>query len=156
MVGIRGKKMNFCTLKFLIEEIYSLRFIKDTFNLKNQLNRKIEIAIKDSFPLFVLNFILNKYNKKSLTDRHGLDLLITVDYYRYYSKDVEIFAKFLDETYDTDDLIFFLFVRSCIEKEMKINFLQKAKEELNSHYNEENSADNDISLTNKICIKSIV
>ena len=110
--------------------------------------------MKDPFPIFVLDFLFNKYNKKSIIDRHALDLLISVDYYRNYNKDVSIFAKFLDETYDLDDLIFFLFVRSCIEKEMKIMFIEKVKEDIKLKFNENKYEENEIYLNNKICLKS--
>ena len=39
LLGIRGKKLNFYNLKHFIEEIYSIRFIKDTNSLKSQLSR---------------------------------------------------------------------------------------------------------------------
>lgn len=138
----------------MIEEIYAIRFMRDTSTLKNQLNRYKEIDMKDPFPKFVLDFLFNKYNKKSIIDRNALDLLISVDYYRNYNKDVAIFAKFLDETYDLDDLIFFLFVRSCIEKEMKILFIEKAKEDIKLQFNENKFDENEIFLNNKVCLKS--
>jgi len=154
LVGIRGKKLNLFNLKYIIEEIYTVRFVRDTSTLKNQLDKYKEIDMKDPFPIFVLDFLYNKYNKKSIIDRHALDLLISVDYFRNYNKDVSIFANFLDETYDLDDLIFFLFVRSCIEKEMKIMFIEKAKEDIKLQFNENKYDENEIFLSNKVCLKS--
>lgn len=137
-----------------MEEIYTIRFMRDTSALKNQLNKQKDIDMKDPFPLFVLDYLFNKYNKKSIIDRHGLDLLISLDYYRNYYIDVDIFAKFLDETYDLDDLIFFLFVRSSIEKEMKIMFIEKAKEDVKLQFNENKYDENEIYLNKKLCLKS--
>ena len=112
--------------------------------------------MKDPFPIFVLDFFINKYVKKSIIDRHSLDLLISIDYFKDLSIDVEIFSKFLDETYDTDDLILFLFVRSCIEKEIKIMFIEKARDQIKIPHSEEREEhDGDIYLNDKVCLKSI-
>jgi len=71
MHGVRGKKINFYILKNIIEEIYTVRYIKDTSNLKNQMkNKKSEKEIeKDSFPIFVVDFLINKFGKKNLADQ---------------------------------------------------------------------------------------
>lgn len=155
LIGIRGKKLNILNLKYFIEEIYTIRFMRDTSFFKNTLNKYKEIDMNDPFPLFVLDFLVTKYNKKSIIDRHCLDLLISVDYFRQFDKNISIFSKFLDETYDLDDLIFFLFVRSCIEKEMNIMFLEKAKEVMKTQFNENKFEENDLYLNFKICSKSI-
>jgi len=71
MHGVRGKKINFYNLKNIIEEIYTVRYIKDTSNLKNQMkNKKSDKEIeKDSFPIFVVDFLINKFGKKNLADQ---------------------------------------------------------------------------------------
>ena len=61
--------INQFNLKYIIEEIYSIRFIKDTSNLRNQLvkQRKSEnneeVDNKDPFPIFCVEFLINKYVK---------------------------------------------------------------------------------------------
>ena len=55
-----------------------------------------------------------------MVDQHSLDLLLSVDFYMKTDEEVATFAKFLNEEYEPDDLEFFLYVRSCIEKEMKV------------------------------------
>jgi hypothetical protein len=157
LVGVRGKKLNLYQLKYNIEEIYSIRFIKDTSSLRNQLSKTSsqDIDVKDPFPQFVVEFLSNKFVKKPVIDQHALDLLLSVDHYKTLSKEIEIFSKFLNQEYDTDDLIFFLFVRSCIEKEMKIMFIEKAREEIKIQYQEDKDAiDTDLYLNIKICLKS--
>lgn len=155
LLGIRGKKLNFFNLKYFIEEIYSIRFIKDTNSLKSQLSRKKEINMNHSFPIFVLDFLFKKYVKKSIVDRHCLDLLLSVYHYKDSIKEVEIFSNFLNENYDTDDLIFFLFVRSCIEREMNILFIEKARDDIKMQFNEEKEEDeNEIYLNKKVCMNS--
>jgi hypothetical protein len=161
MLGVRGKKLNLYNLKYMIEEIYSIRFIKDTSNLRNQLVKQRrsenneEVDNKDPFPIFCVEFLINKYVKKNLVDQHALDMLISVEFYKSKFKEIEIFNKFLNEEYDADDLIFFLFVRSCIEKEMKIMFIEKAREEIKVQYNENrDDIDTEVYLNVKNCLKS--
>jgi len=144
----------------MIEEIYSIRFIKDTSNLRNQLvkqkksDNNEEVDSKDPFPIFCVEFLINKYVKKNLVDQHALDILNSVEYYKTKFKEIEIFNKFLNEEYDPDDLIFFLFVRSCIEKEMKIMFIEKAREEIKVQYNENrDDIDTEVYLNVKNCLK---
>jgi len=153
---VRGKKINLAHLKYVIEEIYSIRFIKDTSSLKSQLNKNADIDACDPFPIFVVDFFINKFVKKPIVDQHALDLLMSIDYFKEFSHEIEIFTKFLTEEYDTDDLIFFLFVRSCIEKEMKIMFIEKAREEMKGHVSEDKDFNNggSIYLNIRVCLKS--
>jgi len=62
------KKLNLYNLKYTIEEIYSIRFIKDTTNLRNQLVKQKkgnnDEDKKDPFPLFCVEFLINKFVKK--------------------------------------------------------------------------------------------
>ena len=153
--------MNLYQLKYYIEEIYSIRFIKDTSTLRNQLmknNRNtLDLDMKDPFPSFVVDFLSNKYVKKPIIDQHALDLVLSTDYFKTGSKEIKIFSKFLNEEYDTDDLIFFLFVRSCIEKEMKIMFIEKAKEEIKlQQYEDKEKIDTELYLNIKTCFRSII
>lgn len=159
LVGVRGKKLNIYQLKYNIEEIYSIRFIKDTNTLRNQMSKNTkqvnDIEMKDPFPTFVVEFLTNKYIKKPMIDQHSLDLLLSLDYYKKNDKEIEIFSKFLNEEYDTEDLIFFLFVRSCIEKESKIMFIEKAREEIKLQYQEEREdRDSEVFLSIKDVMKS--
>ncbi len=89
-----------------------------------------------------------------MVDQNALDLLLSIDTFRTANKEIEIFAKFLNEEYDADDLIFFLFVRSCIEKEMKMMFIEKAREEIKVQYNEyKDEIDTELYLNIKVCLK---
>jgi hypothetical protein len=143
-------------LKYVIEEIYSIRFIKDTSSLKSQLNKNPDIDACDPFPIFVVDFFINKFVKKPIVDQHALDLLMSIDHFKDFSHEIQIFRKFLTEEYDTDDLIFFLFVRSCIEKELKIMFIEKAREEIRAPISEEKDLKNSgsIYLNIRVCLKS--
>ena len=72
IIGIRAKKMNINELRLFIEELYSIRYIDDTIKLKNQFLEKkynpdyqITLKYEESFPLFVYNSIIQKYNNKT-------------------------------------------------------------------------------------------
>jgi hypothetical protein len=77
-----------------------------SFNQKNYIFQKIII-----FSFFSVLIKLSNF------------LILLLPAFIFFRQEIKIFSKFLNEEYDTDDLIFFLFVRSCIEKEMKIMFL---------------------------------
>ena len=130
--------------------------MRDSYALKNQLTKaNLDLDMKDNFPTFIFDFLTNKYLKKSMIEQHSLDLLISVDYYKNTNKEIEIFYKFINEDYNIEDLVFFLFVRSCVEKEMKFTFIEKAKEEVKVQYNDDrDEIDNDVYLTQKVCAKS--
>ena len=92
LVGIRGKKMNINELRYCIEEIYSIRFINDTNNIRE--NGETEDF---PFPNFVLEFLSNKYIKKPAVDQHSLDLVSSIDFFKNKDTIISIFAKFLNE-----------------------------------------------------------
>ena len=145
--GIKGKKMDINAVKYMIQEIYSLKFLKDT-----QAIFKEEDVESNSFPEFVGNFLINKFPKKDVLHKKAVDFMLSLDFYGLKHKDIKVFQQFVTEEYDTDDLIFYLFVRSCIEKELKVFFLEKAKENLGEGvlYGQE---DDDIMVPVKKCEK---
>ena len=145
--GIKGTKMNLNAIKYMIQEIYSLKFLKDTQALFNK-----EDVEPESFPVFVGNFLINKFPKKEILHKKAIDFMLSLDFYGLKHKDIKVFQQFVTEEYDADDLIFYLFVRSCIEKEQKIFFLEKAKENLGQDllYGQEND---DILIPVKKCEK---
>jgi hypothetical protein len=157
LVGVRGKKLNLYQLKYNIEEIYSIRFIKDTATLRNKLlkNNRNDLDSKDPFPSFVVEFLSNKFVKKHMIDQQCLDLLLSIEHF-ISNNEIKIFSKFLSEEYDTEDLIFFLFVRSCIEKEMKVMFIEKSRDEIKLQTAEDkHKIDTDLYLSLKTCLNSI-
>ena len=125
LVGIRGKRMNLNELRYCIEEIYSIRFINDTNNIKENNGERESFP----FPNFVLEFMFNKYIKKPAFDQHSLDLILSIDFFKNKDIIVSIFSLFLNEECDSDDLEFYLYVRSCIEKELNTMFIEIAREQ---------------------------
>ena len=145
--GVKGAKMDIHAIKYMIQEIYSLKFLKDTQALLSK-----EETEPESFPTFVGNFLLNKFSKKDMLYKKSIDFMLSLDFYGMKHKDIKIFQQFVTEEYDSDDLIFYLFVRSCIEKEQKQFFLERAKENLGQGilYGQE---DDDILVPVKKCKK---
>ena len=84
--------------------------------------------------------------------KKSIDFMLSLDFYGMKFKNIKIFQQFVTEQYDSNDLIFFGFVRSCIEKELKQFFLEKAKENLgqDSLYGQDND---DILVPVKKCKK---
>ena len=145
--GVKGAKMDINAMKYMIQEIYSLKFLKDTQALLSKDEKEPE-----AFPTFVGNFLLNKFSKKEMLYKKSIDFMLSLDFYGMKHKDIKVFQQFVTEEYDSDDLIFYLFVRSCIEKEMKQFFLERAKENLGQGllYGQE---DDDILVPVKKCKK---
>jgi hypothetical protein len=131
----------------MIQEIYSLKFLKDTQNIFNK-----DDSEPDPFPVFVGNFLISKFPKKATLHKKAVDFMLSLDFYGMKHKDIKIFQQFVTEEYDSDDLIFYLFVRSCIEKELKVFFVEKAKDNLGQGLLYEKE-DNDILVPVKKCEK---
>ncbi|MCQ2818839.1 MAG: hypothetical protein MJ252_16360 [archaeon] len=147
LVGVRGKRLNINALKCIIEEIYSIKYISDN----NVEPRDENDPDANSFPLFVFEFLTNKYMKKPMVDQHSLDLVYSIDYYKKMFDEVDMFSKFLNEEYDQDDLDFFLYVRSCIENEVKSTFMENSRAILKKGVTDDNE-ENKFALTVKSCL----
>jgi hypothetical protein len=139
--GMRAKKKTLYDLRFSIEDIYCIAFLKYTHYLR--------LAIKDrnfceengktwpKFNQFIYDFYLNKYKKnKKVIIQNCLDLMLTTYFYQEQNDDIRIFSNFLKEEYNTEDLLFFLFLRNNIEKELGISFIDKAKDETEIQHKE--------------------
>ena len=131
MVGIRAKKITLYDLRYYIEEIYSVAFLKYIQLLKMKINEVEENNenIFPSFPSFVFEFIVNKYAKKQLIDQTCMNILLSTEYFKNNNEDIRLFSDFLNENYNKDDIIFFLFLRSNIEKNLGVSILEKAKDD---------------------------
>jgi hypothetical protein len=106
----------------IIEELYDARFTYE----KMDVERDEDIAVADKlvsvFPIFVLKRLSNMVGLKTIMDQTCWDLLYNIHMYRRDYLEVEIFARFLQEFYDLDDLLFFLYIRSVISKVLHISF----------------------------------
>ena len=65
-----------------------------------------------------------------------MNIMLTSDYFRGQYEDIRIFSNFLSGKYNIEDLLFYLFLRNNVEKELGISFLEKAKDETNIQHKE--------------------
>ena len=71
------------------------------------------------FDRFVLMTLAKKNGLRSLTEQTALDLVYNVELERSDNIHIELFALFLEGTYDAETLEFFLFARACICAEVR-------------------------------------
>lgn len=140
MYGIRAKKKTLYDLRFYIEEIYTIAFLKYTYFLRTIIkgNNSSQDAEKTwpKFSKFTFDFIYNKFKKKQFVDQNCMNIMLTVDFFQGNYEDIKIFSYLLSGKYNTEDLLFFLFLRNNIEKELGISFLEKAKDETKIQHKE--------------------
>jgi hypothetical protein len=116
----------------LIEEIYDNRYARDTAELREDAEGAAQAAGAPpqssrpkgptDYPSFVVEFFSKRYGLPQLIDQTCWDLLYNVHAARKEYLEVEVFARFLEEYYDPDDLLFFLYVRSVVQKELRFTF----------------------------------
>ena len=78
--------------------------------------------LSNIFPVFVVDHFSKRYGLRALVDQTSWDILYNMHALRKDHLEVEVFARFLEEFYDPDDLLFFLYVRSVIQKLLGISF----------------------------------
>lgn len=128
--SVRPKARPLSWLMRLIEEIYDARYAKDTADLRGEAEAGgmdgpgggAADAASTPFPQFVVDFFSKRYGLRSLIDQTAWDLLANVHAARREHLEVETFARFLEAYYDPDDLLFYLYVRSVVQKELGVSF----------------------------------
>jgi hypothetical protein len=126
---LKPKKRPFSWLLTSIEELYDARYAHDTADLKNDGPEDgPSDRLSDIFPVFVVDFFSKRYGLRSLVDQGCWDLLFNMHAQRKQYLEVEVFARFLEEFYDQDDLLFFLYVRSVVQKMLDRPFKNRWKE----------------------------
>lgn len=129
--AVRPKNRGTLWLTRVIEELYDARYAKDLTALyAGDGSARDDSSADESapFPDFVFAFFEKRYGLSALVQQHCWDLLYTVHLARKDSLAVETFARFLDEHYDADDLLYFLYSRSELQKHLGISFRTHAAE----------------------------
>lgn len=106
----------------LVEDIYDHRFAHEKHDVEREEEAPSFDLILLIFPVFIVRRLGTKVGLKTLVDQTCWDLLYSTHVYRQDYLELEIFARFLQEFYDHDDLLFYLYVRSVICKALHINF----------------------------------
>jgi len=116
--------MSLLNLHKIIEEIYSYKYFKDTQFIKQQINRSTSSSsLPDRpFPNIVFEFLEAKYKHAKILTQNCLDLAASVDFHKQESPEVHLFYQFLTLKTDNKELLFYLYVRSMVEKEMGVSF----------------------------------
>lgn len=92
---------------------------EDDHTMEDENAEKIHMK---SFPVFVIRRLSLRMGLKRVVDQNCWDLLLNVDKYRKDYLEVELFARFLQEFYDHDVLLFYLYVRSMVANVLHVNF----------------------------------
>lgn len=104
----------------LIEEIYDARYARDTAELARDKGGAGDDGTR-LFPVFVIDHLSKRYGLEKIVEATCWDLLCSAHAHRQHLGDVEIFARFLQELYDADDVLFFLYVRSVVGRVLGVN-----------------------------------
>ncbi|CAI2359702.1 unnamed protein product [Moneuplotes crassus] len=122
--GIRPKRMNISSTIICMEDLYTARFIRDTSYFKAQLKKGNSEEISDKpFPNFIYEFYKKKHKaNKKLVQQNIQDLICSIELHRRASQEADLFASFLSQKYDARDLVFFLYTRCLLEKEIGVKF----------------------------------
>ena len=124
---LEPKKRPLSWLMRAIEEIYDARYTHDTAELKGEEEGGgggggggAGDRMSNIFPVFVVDFFSKRYGLRSLVDQTCWDTLFNMHALRKRHLEVEVYARFIEEFYDADDLLFFLYVRSVVQKMLGI------------------------------------
>ena len=119
---VTPKKRPLVWVMKLIEDIYDSRYTQDIADLQKEEGAIEQNRDTNLFPIFVIAHISKRYGLKSLVDQTAWDLLYSVSVLRKDSLEIEIFARFLQEQYDADDILFFMYLRNVTQKILGMQF----------------------------------
>ena len=104
-----------------IEDLYDSRFAHEAAEIDRADSDESDPGTS-IFPAFVVRRMCMKVGLRTLVDQTCWDLLYNSHIYRRDYLEVEMFCRFLQEFYDHDDLLFFLYVRSVVAKQLHVSF----------------------------------
>jgi hypothetical protein len=121
--SVRPKNRGALWLSRIIEELYDARYARDLTALYAGEGGGADDALAVTFPDFAYAFFEKRYGLAALVQQHCWDLLYTTHCARREGgPGAETFARFLDESLDADDLLYFLYARSELQKQVGISF----------------------------------
>lgn len=98
--SLRAKKKSLAWLMRWIEELYDVRYARDTADINGDdgddaVSNDTE-RISSVFPVFVVEFFSKRYGLRSLVEQMCWDLLYNVHTMRKDTLEVQIFSRFLE------------------------------------------------------------
>jgi hypothetical protein len=121
---VKPKKHVLTWVMRLVEDFYDARFTAEKINVERDPNQ-VSSAPMDSFPIFVVKQLCTLVGLKPIVDQFCWDLLYNAHIYRRDFLEMEIFMRFVQEFYDNDDLLFFLYARSVVAKTLRLNYKRR-------------------------------
>ena len=113
----------------LVEDAYDARFAHEKMDVERDDEAEAEQLESEqhfsSFPIFLVRQLSTLVGLKSLVEQTCWDLLFNAQRYRSDYLEVEVFMRFLQEFYDQDDLLFFLYVRAVVARTLHISFKRR-------------------------------
>ena len=113
----------------LVEDAYDARFAHEKMDVERDDDAEAEQLEAEqhlsSFPVFLVRQLSTLVGLKNLVDQTCWDLLFNAQRYRSDFLEVEVFMRFLQEFYDQDDLLFFLYVRAVVARTLHISFKRR-------------------------------
>jgi len=109
----------------LIEDAYDARFAHEKMDVEREDDNAFFDQQLANFPVFVVRQLSTLVGLKNLVEQTCWDLLYNAESYRKSFLEVEIFMRFIQEFYDQDDLLFFLYVRAVVAKTLHISFKRR-------------------------------
>ncbi|CAG9330597.1 unnamed protein product [Blepharisma stoltei] len=122
---LRPKILSIGNLIRAIEEIYNAKYKQDTAIIEEELVRKASNKQPVPFPEFVADYLADKYKNRRMIEQNTIDLCQSLETYEKDYVEIKTFSNFLTAFLDSDDLIFFLFVRNSIQKILGLQFAPK-------------------------------
>ncbi len=119
--GVEPKNRALLWLMRLIEDLYEARYHADVEALRRSGAEEGAGGAEDSatpFPVFVYAFFEKKFGLPGIVQQQCWDMLYTMHQLRREHQAIETFGRFMDEYYDSDDLLFALYARSTLQKEL--------------------------------------
>jgi hypothetical protein len=124
---VRPKSRTLSWVMKTIEDIYDARFAQEKLDVERE-DDQISLPSESNnmfstiFPFFALKHLATVVGMSKILDKTCWDLIYNVHRYRREYIEVEAFARFLQEFYNHDDLLFYLYVRNVIGNLLHINF----------------------------------
>lgn len=105
-----------------IEDLYDSRYAHEAAEIGREESYETAEKVSSIFPVFVVKRLSMKLGLRTIVEQTCWDLLYNAHTYRTDYLEVEMFCRFLQEFYDHDDLLFFLYVRSVVAKQLHVSF----------------------------------